>query len=256
MNQIKIFQNEKFGNVRVAGTSNEPLFCLADVCTALELRQGDVRQRLSDEVVSTQPIIDSLGRGQNANFITEDGLYDVILDSRKPEAKAFRKWVTSEVLPYIRKTGGYVSDATFFIETYFGEIDEMAKDFMVKTLESKKALMEQNKQQQLQLAEQAPKAEFYDAVTGSSDSIDMRVVATTLNMGIGRNKIFEILRDKGVLDRKNIPYQKYIDCGYFRTVESSYSKADGTNCINIKTVVFQKGVEAIRKIVKDKLNKQ
>lgn len=97
-NQIKIFDNPTFGAVRIVTTeNNEPLFCLTDVCQALDLRQGDVRQRLDDGVVSTQPIYDSLGRQQNANFVNEDGLYDVILDSRKPEAKAFRKWITSEV---------------------------------------------------------------------------------------------------------------------------------------------------------------
>ena len=86
---IEIFKNEQFGDIRVAGNNDEPLFCLADICRSLELRQGDVRQRLNDGVVSTQPIIDSLGREQQANFINEDGLYDVILDSRKPEAKKF-----------------------------------------------------------------------------------------------------------------------------------------------------------------------
>ena len=88
--KVRIFSSERFGDIRTAGTSEEPLFCLADVCRVLELRQGDVRQRLSDGVVSTQPIIDSMGREQQANFVNEDGLYDVILDSRKPEAKAFR----------------------------------------------------------------------------------------------------------------------------------------------------------------------
>lgn len=109
---VEVFNNEQFGNIRVAGTSDEPLFCLADICASLELRQGDVRQRLNDGVVSTQPIIDTLGREQQANFVNEDGLYDVILDSRKPEAKQFRKWVTSEVLPSIRKRGIYATKDT------------------------------------------------------------------------------------------------------------------------------------------------
>ena len=109
---IEIFKNEQFGNIRVAGTNEEPLFCLADICASLELRQGDVRQRLNDGVVSTQPIIDSLGREQQANFINEDGLYDVILDSRKPEAKKFRKWITCDVLPSIRKHGIYATEDT------------------------------------------------------------------------------------------------------------------------------------------------
>lgn len=102
----------------------------------------------------------------------------------------------------------------------------------------------------------APKVEFYDAVTDSKDAIDMRVVATTLNMGVGRNKIFDILRKENILDRKNIPYQRYIDNGYFRTVETSYSKPDGTQCINIKTVVFQKGLDFIRKIVENNIRKR
>lgn len=108
MNEIKIFENANFGEIRtVIEEQGEPLFCLADVCNALGLRQGDVVQRLDDGLVSTQPILDSLGRTQNANFVNEDGLYDVILDSRKSEAKKFRKWVTSVVLPSIRKTGSY-----------------------------------------------------------------------------------------------------------------------------------------------------
>ena len=82
---------------------------MSDVCKALGLTQGHVRERLDDGVVSTEPITDNLGRIQSANFVNEDGLYDVILDSRKPEAKVFRKWVTSEVLPTIRKTGGYIA---------------------------------------------------------------------------------------------------------------------------------------------------
>ena len=105
--EIRIFQNEQFGKVRIAmNDNNEPLFCLADVCSILGLRQGDVRQRLDEGVVSTQPL-ETAGGIQQANFVNEDGLYDTILDSRKPEAKQFRKWVTSEVLPSIRKHGVY-----------------------------------------------------------------------------------------------------------------------------------------------------
>lgn len=107
MAAIEIFKNESFGEVRVAGTSEKPLFCLADLCSVLELRPNDVRQRLDDGVVSTHPITDSLGREQQANFVNEDGMYNVILDSRKPQARAFRKWITSDVLPSIRKTGSY-----------------------------------------------------------------------------------------------------------------------------------------------------
>ena len=108
MEEIKIFNSPQFGEIRTTGTSENPLFCLSDVCSVLGLRQGDVKQRLDKGVVSTQPL-ETAGGIQHANFVNEDGLYDVILDSRKPQAKAFRKWVTSEVLPAIRKTGGYLA---------------------------------------------------------------------------------------------------------------------------------------------------
>jgi len=106
-NSVKIFSDERFGTIRTAGTSDNPLFCLTDVCCILSLDSSQVMKRLDNGVVTVHPITDSMGRTQNANFINEDGLYDVILDSRKPQAKLFRKWVTSEVLPSIRKTGSY-----------------------------------------------------------------------------------------------------------------------------------------------------
>lgn len=111
MDNIQIFKNESFGEVRVAGTSEEPLFCLADVCKVLELgNPSQVKTRLCGEVITNEVIPDSLGRQQEMIFINEDGLYDVILDSRKPQAKTFRKWVTSEILPSIRKHGIYATD--------------------------------------------------------------------------------------------------------------------------------------------------
>lgn len=107
MNNLQIFNNEEFGEVRTITKYDEVLFCLGDLCRILGLTAKGVKQRLTDEVISNYPIPDSLGRIQNAIFVNEDGLYDVILDSRKENARKFRKWVTSEVLPSIRKTGGY-----------------------------------------------------------------------------------------------------------------------------------------------------
>lgn len=107
MNELQIFNNSEFGEIRTITKDNEVLFCLGDLCRALELTAKGVKQRLYDEVISNYPIADSLGRMQNAIFVNEDGLYDVILDSRKENARKFRKWVTGEVLPSIRKTGSY-----------------------------------------------------------------------------------------------------------------------------------------------------
>jgi anti-repressor protein len=103
--------------------------------------------------------------------------------------------------------------------------------------------------QKLQIAEMQPKADFFDAVAGSPTAVDMAIVAKTLNMGIGRNRLFDLLREKGILDRHNIPYQQYCGRGYFRVVESQYDKPDGTSCVSFKTVVFQKGMDYIRKIL-------
>lgn len=109
-NKIKIFKNERFGEIRTAGTSEEPLFCLADVCRAIGIKDVPrCASRLEDDMRQTHPIIDSLGRTQQATFVTESGLYDVIIRSDSESAKPFRKWVTSEVLPSIRKTGGYIA---------------------------------------------------------------------------------------------------------------------------------------------------
>ena len=107
-NQLQVFNNEDFGEIRTAGTADNPLFCLADVCRVLELTVKGVVQRIDKEVISTYPL-QTAGGIQQMYFVNEDGLYDVILDSRKPEAKKFRKWITAEVLPSIRKTGAYMT---------------------------------------------------------------------------------------------------------------------------------------------------
>lgn len=117
-------------------------------------------------------------------------------------------------------------------------------------LASKQA--EQIEQQKELIAIQAPKADFYDAVTGSKDTVDIGTVAKVLNMGIGRTKLFQFLRDNGVLMKDNQPYQKFIDAGWFRVIESRYTKPDGSTHINTKTVVYQKGVDYIRKMLGDK----
>lgn len=250
-NRIKIFENAEFGKVRVNIVNNEPMFCLSDVCRVLDIKNSsDAKTRLRKEgvvtaEVSTPIVSQGVDTGKNKTmsmtFINEPNLYKLIFQSRKEEAERFQDWVTSEVLPSIRKNGGYIMEKQ----------DETPEELMARALMIAQETLKRKEQRLLEaeakIKENAPKVEFYNAVTGSEDTIDMRTVATVLNMGIGRNKIFEVLRDKRVLDRKNMPYQKYIDLGYFRTVETQYTKSDGTNCINIKTVVFQKGLDFIRK---------
>lgn len=107
---------------------------------------------------------------------------------------------------------------------------------------------ENDRQKQL-LLEQAPKVDFYDCVTGSNDTIDMSEVAKVLNCGMGRNKIFKLLRDRNILNGNNQPYQQFVDRGYFRIIESKFTQEDRTVRINLKTVVFQKGLEFIKGVV-------
>lgn len=108
---------------------------------------------------------------------------------------------------------------------------------------------ERIEEQQRLIEVQKPKAEFYDDVVDSKDAIDMQTVAKTLNMGMGRTKLFEFLRNNKVLMHDNKPYQKYVDMGWFRLVESRYTKPNGDICINLKTVVFKKGLDGIRKMI-------
>ena len=113
MNELQIFNNEEFGSVRTITKDNEPMFCLVDVCKALDITHvTDVKNRLKQDGVGTSEVIDSLGRKQTAIFINESNLYKVIFQSRKPSAERFTDWVTSEVLPSIRKTGSYAVPMT------------------------------------------------------------------------------------------------------------------------------------------------
>ena len=236
--ELQIFQNSGF-QIRGGLINNEPYFVAKDICEALGL--GNVSQaisRLDDDEKGIYKI-DTLGGEQNILHINESGLYSLVLTSNKPEAKAFKKWVTSEVLPSIRKTGSYSIQQQFQIPQTYSEALMLA---------AKQA--EQIEQQTALIEAQKPKVEFYEAVTGSSDTIDIGTVAKVLNIkGIGRNNLFEFLRDRGVLMSNNQPLQTFVDRGYFRVIESKYNKPDGSSHINLKTVVYQKGLDYIRKLL-------
>lgn len=152
--------------------------------------------------------------------------------------------------------GEKVKNTTTRLETIANY--KAASEALTAMLEAEKAELQkqielqkqQIQNQEQQLIEQKPKVEFYDDVTGSNDTIDMVEVAKILNIkGLGRNKIFELLRNKKILQNNNQPYQKYVDAGYFRIIESRYVLANGETKISLKTVVFQKGLDFIRKAV-------
>ena len=244
MANIEIFKNERLGEIRtITDENNEPWFCLADVCKAVELTNpSSVKARLDADdtkLVDLHALKYNEGMVGNsmATFVNESALYDVLLCSNSTKVKPFRKWVTKEVLPSIRKTGSY--SLQHRIPQTFAEALRLAAD-----------LQEENERQQALLLEQAPKVEFYDDVVDSRDALPMAMVAKTLNMGIGRNKLFSFLRGKKVLRWNNEPYQDFVEKGWFRCVESKYTKPNGDVCVNIKTVVLQKGLDGIRKLLK------
>jgi phage antirepressor YoqD-like protein len=142
------------------------------------------------------------------------------------------------------KSKGYETDLTPALK--LKKAMELAQEAYEEELERLKLL---NEQQEQKLIEQAPKIDFYDSVTGSTDTINMSEVAKVLNCGLGRNQLFELLRKNKILDRNNQPYQQYVDRGYFRIIETKYTVPDGTTKISLKTVVFQKGLDFIRKLV-------
>ena len=227
-NKMQVFSSKQFGNVRVVERDGEPWFVAADVCKALEIgNPSQVLVRLEDdEKMNTLISNEGNQRGNpNMTVVNESGLYALIFGSRKPEAKVFKRWVTHEVLPTIRKTGGYVQAGREeeFIERYFPAFSDETKLTMVKDLRTQVlALKADNAKQQAQLAEQQPKVEFADHVADSKTLLTVSAFAKIVqneNIKLGRNKLMAWLRDSGYLRANNEPYQQYIKQGLFRVRE-------------------------------------
>jgi len=249
---IKLFQNPQFGEVRVSELNNEPIFCLSDVCKILDLQGSAVLRRLSDDVISNHPIIDNLGRTQIANFVNEDGLYDVILDSRKPEAKAFRKWITSEVLPAIRKTGGYMIS-----KEEDTEADIMARALLIaqSTMERQKQRLEllqnENELQKKELKASSHKVEYFDNVLQSSSVYVADQIAKEL--GITAITLNKKLVKMGILIRRNgqlVPTADYCGKGYTKSRTYAYTRSDGSQGSNCITVWTEKGRDFLLTILR------
>lgn len=241
MNELQIYSSEEFGSVRTVEINEEPWFVGKDVSDILGYAEvANMRKLLEDdeymEINPQKP--EFKGFVQNGStfrmlLINESGLYQAIFHSTLEGAKRFRHWVTSEVLPSIRKTGGYQLPQTY---------SEALRALADKAEEAERLAIENNRMK--------PKADFYDAVASSKDVIDIGQVAKVLAVpGIGRNKLFTILKDRGILMSNNVPYQKYIDRGYFKLIEQKFTTPDGETRVSVKTVVYQKGVDAIRKLI-------
>lgn len=254
MNELQVFNSSEFGKIRTITKDDEPMFCLIDICKALEIRNAtDVAKRLDEDELTRL----NLGsRAGETNFITESGLYAVILRSDKPNAKKFRKWVTSEVLPSIRKNGGYIAGQ----ETLSDE-ELMAKALLVannKIAERDKII----EQKQARIEQMKPKEIFADAVAASHTSIlvgDLAKLICQNGYQIGQKRLFDWLRANGYLIKAgssyNMPTQRYVEQGLFEIKESNLVNPDGSVRITKTTKVTGKGqVYFVNKFLKGAKN--
>lgn len=240
---ITTFQYAGKEPVRTSVIEGKIWFVAQDVCRILGISKyhDRVNKLAADERATI--IVATPGGRQSMTAVSESGLYTLIMQSRKPQMDVFRKWVTWDVLPSLRQTGNYSMGkgglATPPVPTTFSAALYLA---------AKQA--EQIEQQTQQLALAAPKVAFFDTVASSSDTTDIGTVAKTLAVsGLGRTNLFELLRKKGILTGDNKPYQRYVDAGYFRIIESSWNDPDGNQHVYFKTVVYQKGLDFIRQLV-------
>ena len=260
MNEITIFSNEQFGEIRTAGTAQNPEFCLTDVCKVLDLDSSAVARRLDGGVFTSHPIQDRLGRTQKANFVNEDGLYDVILDSRKPEARAFRKWITSEVLPAIRKNGGYI------VADGLTDDEIMAKALMVaqKTIERKQIENHELKKENVRLENEnvqliAENQElkndrnYLDLIMRSKALLTISQIAQDYGMsGKALNKQLASMGIQYSCNGQWILYSRYKDCGYVSSRNIDIVRANGMPDIVLHTEWTQAG----RKFLYEELKKE
>lgn len=210
--------------------AGEPWFVAKDVCAILEISNpSDALKRLDDDERSRF----NLGRQGETNIVNEAGLYVLVLGSRKPEAHEFKRWVTHEVLPQIRKTGGYIptTDAD-------DDMTILAKAVMIgqRTMEAQKRKIAE---QQTRIVELEPKARFADAVAASDGTCLVGELAKMLRqngMDIGQNRLFRLLQADGYLGKsgsnRNVPTQRAMDLGLFRIKETTVTHADGHTTVS------------------------
>lgn len=238
MNEIQIYTNQRFGDVRAITKDGEPWFVAADVCRALDL--GNSRMALTRLEDDEKGVIltDTLGGKQEMSTVNEPGLYSLVLGSRKPEAKAFKRWITHEVIPAIRKHGMYATPET--VEAMLNDPDSM-----IAVLQA----LKEERQKRLE-AEQTnetnkPKVLFADSVAQAGNEILIGELAKLLRQNgyeTGQNRLFKKLREEGYLMKAStIPTQRSMEMGLFRVIERTVVMPDGSTRITQTTKVTGKG---------------
>jgi anti-repressor protein len=246
MSEIQVFNNEQFGSIRTAGTADNPMFCLADICKVLELQTGATKNRLDQKGVNLINTPTSSGE-QQMIFINEKNLYRVIMRSDKPQAEPFQDWVCGDVLPSIRKHGMYATEAT--VESMLNDPENAILMLQAYQRERKERLAAQQQVEKLeaQAIEDKPKIIYADAVKGSTSSCLIGELAKMIAQNgypIGEKRLFQWLRDNHYLcsygERFNQPYQQYIEQGLF-TMKQNVFSVDGEMRTRNTTKVTGKG---------------
>ena len=239
MNELHIFNSEEFGEIRTVSINNEPWFVASDICKALDISNPSVAIARLDEDERSKF---NLGRQGEGNIVNEYGLYSLVLASRKPEAKKFKRWITHEVIPSIRKHGGYIAGQDTMTDDQL-----LAKALLVA--QSKIAERDQIiAQKQERIEQMKPKALFADAVSASKHSIlvgDLAKLICQNGYLIGQKRLFQWMRDNGYLMTQgssyNRPKQRYVERGLFEIKESTINNPDGSVRITITPKVTGKG---------------
>ena len=258
-NEIQVFSNSQFGDIRtIIAEDGEPRFCLADLCKAINVtNHRNVAKRIDQDGVRLMDTIDSIGRTQQVLFVNEAGMYEVLLRSDSEEAKPFRKWVTSEVLPSIRKTGGYIATKQ---EDTPEEIMARALVVAQSTLErQQKRLAEANvtiERQEQQIQEQhrelqaaAPKVSYYDDTLMSTNTLTMTQAANAIGLSV--YALTDKLQKAGIIYRQSgqimlrVPFCQW---GLHKTRTNTYTRSNGEIGTSIYMVWTQKGLRFINEL--------
>lgn len=240
-NAIKIFENEEFGQIRIIEKDGEPWLVGKDVAEILGYTNTPkaIRDHIDDEDKLTERIVLS-GQNREAILINESGLYSLVLSSKLPTAKKFKRWVTSEVLPSIRKHGAYMTPETL-------QAAILNPDTMIQLCQALKEEQEKRKALEVKVEEDKPKVQFAEAVDSSPSSILIGTLAKLITQNgvkIGQNKLYEWMRQNGYLisqgSRHNEPTQKAMELGLFEVREQVYDR-NGVNFVSKTTMVTGKG---------------
>lgn len=259
MNELTVFQNEQFGQVRTIVKDGEPWFIAADVCRALEVKNArDAVARLDDDEKGVV-LTDTLGGQQNMTIVNEPGLYALVLGSRKPEAKAFKRWITHEVIPSIRKHGAYLTPETLGKAIADPQWSIALLTALKEEREKVSSLQEENAAQKQLLAEAAPKVRYCDVVLRSKGTVSISKIAK--DYGMSAQEMNQTLANLNIHYRQGncwLLYQRYARSGY--TQSHTTVAPDGkrgnhkTMRATLSTNWTQKGRLFLYEVLKSKLN--